>query len=138
MYKLLLALLILDGLVLTAVVLLQSGQGGGLASMGGGQGTENLIGGRQAVTLLTKMTWITGGTFLGLALLLSVLSSRDATRGSILRDQFQQNAPATAPATGAPAPAPGVLPGTQPNTNQTPAPATTPAATPPATTTTGQ
>lgn len=126
MQGILLVILILDGLLLTAVVLLQSGQGGGLASMGGGMGTDNVIGGRQAVTLLTKMTWITGGIFLGLALVLSVLSSRATSGGSILRDSFG-NPTTTAPATTPNAPA--TLPGTQaaPAGDQTtpPAPATT-------------
>ena len=44
------------------------------------------MGGRQAATALTKMTWIGGGAFLFLALVLAVLSSRpsDAPQ-SILR-----------------------------------------------------
>ena len=46
-----------------AVVLLQAGQGGGLASMGGGT-TDLVMGGRQAVTILHKMSWITGGVFM--------------------------------------------------------------------------
>jgi preprotein translocase subunit SecG len=125
LFTFLLILLILDGLILTVVVLLQSGQGGGLAAMGGGAGTDNnLIGGRQAVTLLTKTSWVTGGVFLGLALLLSVISSRNNASSSILKGQFQAPPAATtpAPASGSPA----ALPGTQ-----------TPAAAP-ATTTTGQ
>ena len=132
MYGFFLALLIIDGIILCAVVLLQAGQGGGLAAMGGGMGTDNLIGGRQAATLLTRMSWITGGVFLGLSLLLSIVSSRNNAPRSILRDQFQPAA-ATAPATtGAPAPLPGAQPanpaGTTPDANapaQTPAPATT-------------
>ena len=132
MFTFLLIVLILDGLLLTAVVLMQAGQGGGLASMGGSASTDNsLIGGRQAATLLTKMSWITGGVFLGLALLLSVISSRDNTRRSVIdREQFRQNAAPTTPAPNSGSPA--ALPGTNPTT---PAPANNTA---PATTTTGQ
>ena len=36
MFGFLLVLMILDGLLLSAVVLMQAGQGGGLASLGGG------------------------------------------------------------------------------------------------------
>jgi preprotein translocase subunit SecG len=113
-YTLLLTLLLLVGIFLTVVVLLQAGKGGGLAAMGGGggPGTDNLIGGRQAATLLTKSTWVSGALFLGLALALSVLSSRRAQPESILQGQFQQTAPA--------GPAP-VLPGIE--TEQAPAPA---------------
>jgi preprotein translocase subunit SecG len=106
-FTFLLILLLLDGLLLGVVVLLQSGKGGGLASMGGGAGTDTLIGGRQAATILTKASWICGGLFMGIALVLSVLSTRSAAPSSILRDEFRQQ-PAQQQA---PAPA---LPGAQP------------------------
>ena len=50
MFYLLLVLLILDALLLSVVVLLQAGQGGGLASLGGGN-TDTVLGGRQAHSL---------------------------------------------------------------------------------------
>jgi preprotein translocase subunit SecG len=127
-FGLLIVLLILVGAFMTVVVLLQSGKGGGLASMGGsGTGTDTLIGGRQAATLLTKATWVSGGLFLFFALILAVMSSRQATPQSILRGQFQP-----APA----APQPLQLPGTTPA--EAPASGgTRPATPPPATTTTG-
>lgn len=107
MFGFLLALMLLDGVLLTVVVLLQSGKGGGLASMGGGAGTDTLIGGRQAATILTKTTWATGGLFLVLALALAVLSSRAQRPNSILREEFKQTSKPAAPA-------PVQLPGTQP------------------------
>jgi preprotein translocase subunit SecG len=90
--------------------------------MGGGSaGTDNLIGGRQAATLLTKATWVSGGLFLALALMLSVMSSRRAAPESVLQGQFQQTAPAAPPPVlpgieSQPAPATGTAPegGTQP------------------------
>ena len=72
MFALLLTLLILDALLLSVVVLLQAGQGSGLASLGGGT-TDTVLGGRQAVTILTKATWWCGGIFLALSLLLSLV-----------------------------------------------------------------
>ena len=95
MFGILVALLILDGLLLMAVVLLQSGKGGGLAAMGG-LGTETLIGGRQAATILTKASWVLGGIFMGLAFLLAIISTQRRQPESILRGQFQ-SAPVTAP-----------------------------------------
>src|SRR3989441_12567429 len=56
MYNFLLILLTLDALILTTAVLLQAGPGGGLASLGGGAGTRQVMGGRQATTLLTQIT----------------------------------------------------------------------------------
>jgi len=94
-FGILLTLLIIDGLLLIVVVLLQAGKGGGLAAVGGGSGTEMLMGGRQAATFLTRATWITGGIFLALSLILSVLSTgRTTTPESILRQELQQTAPA--------------------------------------------
>ena len=53
MFAFLLTLLILDALLLSVVVLLQAGQGGGLASLGGAT-TDTVLGGRQAVALKPK------------------------------------------------------------------------------------
>ena len=103
MFGILLALLILDGILLSIVVLLQAGKGGGLAAMGGA-GTDTFIGGRQAATILTKATWIGGAIFMTLALVLSILSTRAQRPESILRDEFRQTVPAV--------PQP-ILPGTQ-------------------------
>jgi len=98
MYGFLLALLVLDGLFLGVVILLQSGKGGGLAAMGGGAAaTEGILGGRQATTVLTRATWIAGGTFMALALVLSIMSSRAQVPQSILLDDLQQAPAAPAP-----------------------------------------
>lgn len=96
MYSVLLILLILDAIVLMTVVLLQAGKGGGLAAMGAaGAGSDSLFGSRQAATLLTRATWWTGGLFLGIAFVLSLMSSRPATQESILRSGVQPPAAST-------------------------------------------
>ncbi len=92
MFALLLTLLILDALILSAVVLLQAGQGGGLASLGGAT-TDTVLGGRQAVTILTKLTWWCGGIFLVLSLILSLVP-----RGGGSASELQQRLRATTPA----------------------------------------
>ena len=98
MYTFLLAVLVIDGLFLGVVILLQSGKGGGLAAMGGGAAaTEGILGGRQATTVLTRATWTAGGIFMGLALVLSILSSKASRPESILLDEIQQTAPAPEP-----------------------------------------
>lgn len=117
MFGLILTLLIIDALLLSVVVLLQAGQGGGLASLGGGGGTESFVGGRQAVTILTRSTWWLGGLFLVFSLILSVMSAgRSTATTDVERLLQQQQAPApvqsaplplggteAAPAGGAPA-----------------------------------
>ncbi len=122
MYNLLLFLLALDALILTAAVLLQAGQGGGLASLGGGAGTEQFMGGRQATTLLTKITWWCAGIFLFVSLILAVLSAHSAAPRSVL----EGGAPAPAPVQPTPLPLPATeapqnTPPPQPS-NQSPPP----------------
>ena len=93
MYGILVVLLLLDAMILATAVLLQAGQGGGLASMGGGAGTETIMGGRQATTLLTKVTLWTAGIFLFLALVLTFMSQSGTQVRSVLEGQGQQPAP---------------------------------------------
>lgn len=97
MYGFLLAILVLDGILLSVVILLQSGKGGGLAAVGGSGGTmaDGVLGGRQAATVLTRATWTTGTIFMVLALVLSIMSSRARAPESVI----QVDAPAaqTAP-----------------------------------------
>ena len=101
MYGLLLGLLVLDGILLSVVILLQSGKGGGLAAMGGGAAATDVLGGRQATTLLTRATWTTGTIFMVLSLVLAIMSSRSTVPTSVLEG-------VTAPAATVPQP---VLPG---------------------------
>ena len=96
MYGFLLAVLVLDGIFLSVVILLQAGKGGGLAAVGGGGGTmtEGVLGGRQATTVLTRATWTAGTIFMVLALVLSIMSSRAQAPTSVI----QVDAPASASA----------------------------------------
>jgi preprotein translocase subunit SecG len=90
MYYALIILLIIVALLLAVVVLLQAGQGGGLASLGGVT-TDLVVGGRQAVTLLTKATWILGGAFLFLSLIISLISPSQSGAGSDVLQRIRQN-----------------------------------------------
>lgn len=120
MYNLLLVVLALDALILGTAILLQAGQGGGLASLGGGAGTEQFMGGRQATTLLTKITWWCAGIFLFVSLTLAILSSRSGAPRSVL----EGNVPAPAPVQPTPLPLPSApqQPATPPPSNRTPPP----------------
>src|ERR1051325_438399 len=120
LYNFLLILLIIDGLVLAISVLLQAGQGGGLASMGGGS-TDLVMGGRQAVTILHKASWFTGALLMFLAVLLSIVASQRTVGQSEVQRQLRQQAAPVQPATPAaplplqtqpvtPAPAPAPVP----------------------------
>ena len=100
MTGLILTLLTLDALLLVLVVLLQSGKGAGLAAEFGGTSSsaDTFMGGRQAATLLTKASWVTGGGFMGLALFLAILSARSEAPDSLLEGTL------TPPAQEAPTP----------------------------------
>ena len=100
MYTVLLVLLILDSLVLIAAVLMQAGQGGGMAASFGGvsSSASSFLGTRQAGNLLTKASWWCGGLFLGLSFLLALASTRSRAPKSVL-DQTFAPPPVTAPAT---------------------------------------
>ncbi|OLC03991.1 MAG: preprotein translocase subunit SecG [Gemmatimonadetes bacterium 13_1_40CM_4_69_8] len=93
MYGFLVGVLILDSLVLATAILLQAGQGGGLASLGGGAGTEQFMGGRQATTLLTRLTWWSAGTFLFVSLVLAIMSAQTSAPRSVIDTTGPQPAP---------------------------------------------
>ena len=122
MFTLLLTLLILDALLLSAVVLLQAGQGGGLASLGGAT-TDTVLGGRQAVTILTKLSWWCGGIFLVLSLILSLVP-RGGDSTTELQQRLRSATPAAPPSS---TQLPLGTPAQPPAEGQAPAPATPPA-----------
>ena len=124
MYTFLIVLILIVCLVLAGSVLLQAGQGGGLASLGGGA-AENVVGGRQAETILTKGTWWLGGAFMFLALVLSVMSARRGPETTRTQELLQQQQPAT-PGENA-LPLGGSNPATSAPAGGTPAAPTTPA-----------
>src|SRR5258705_14024061 len=123
MYGILVGILILDSLILAVAVLLQAGQGGGLATMGGGAGTETIMGGRQATTLLTKVTWWTAGIFLFLSLVLTFMTQSATQVRSVLEGQGQNPtpvAPTPLPLETQPTGPPAPPPAPQPRSNRRP------------------
>jgi preprotein translocase subunit SecG len=128
LYTFLLTLLVLDCLVVIGAILLQSGKGGGLAASFGGASSspDAFIGIRQAGNLLTKVSWWGGATFLVLAFILQMMSSRTNTPRSILERGLGQPVNAAPPPTSAPAVPLEPLP-------TTPAPTQAPQTTSPAT-----
>jgi preprotein translocase subunit SecG len=118
MYRVLLAILLLDALVLAAAVLLQAGKGGGLAASFGGAGSSpnSLLGSREASNLLTKMSWWCGGLFMGLAFILQLMASQGRSAPTSVLDETFSTPPTST------APAPGNPPANTPLTPITPAP----------------
>ena len=93
------------------------------------QFAECELGGRQAVTILHKASWITGSAFMVLALLLSIAASSRAIGETDVQRRLRQQTPTqqvpNAPLQTSPAPGAGT-------TGSAPAPAPAPPATPPA------
>jgi preprotein translocase subunit SecG len=109
MYGLLLGLHLLVCLGLVAVVLVQSGKGGGLAGGAFGGTAQTVFGGRGATDFITRATMVLGGAFFVTSLVLALLSSGAASRkSSLIQEQAKQAVP-TAPA---PAPQRGPAAGT--------------------------
>ena len=123
LYGFLFTLLVLDAVVLGAAILMQSGKGGGMAASFGGasSSTDAVLGVRQAGNFLTATSWWAGGIFLGLAFVLSMMSTRNRVPESVL-DQPLQTTPA--PATSTPTPLPLQSAPTTSTTPSTGAPAT--------------
>jgi preprotein translocase subunit SecG len=108
LYKILMPILFIDAVLLVAAILLQAGKGGGLAATFGGvsSSADAILGTRAAGNLLTKASWWCAGLFLGLAYVLSLMSTGTRRPTSVLDEAFTQP-PATAPG---PRPAAPALP----------------------------
>lgn len=96
---------ILVALILIGLVLIQDSKGGGALGMGGGGGSNSVLGATGASTLAAKMTRIAAIIFALTSIGLSVLSSQQSK--SILDKlpaaSAAPTAPATAPVNAAPA-----------------------------------
>ncbi len=104
LYTILLVLLVIDSIVLISAVLLQAGQGGGMAASFGGvsSSASSFLGTRQTGNLLTKASWWCGGLFLGLSFLLSLASTHSRAPKSVLDQSFKTPPPVSSPVNAAP------------------------------------
>ena len=105
-YTVLIVIIGIIGVLMTTVILLQSGKGGGLAGISGGGGATQLLGGRQAPDILEKGTWVLATIFISLAIVTNFFVDTAETRQSIIQSQSQQapvQAPVQAPAGDQPA-----------------------------------
>src|SRR5512145_1526436 len=131
MYGVLLGLHLLVCLCLVAVVLVQSGKGGGLAGGAFGGTAQTVFGGRGATDFITRATMILGGAFFLTSLVLALMSSTPGRGRSLIQEQARRAAPAAVPAPQVPPPAQGLTPpASAPGSGA--APATPPAGSAPA------
>jgi preprotein translocase subunit SecG len=93
LYGLLLFIHVAVSILLVVVILMQSSKGGGLAGIAGGAASQAVIGGRQAATLLHKVTIILALVFGVNLLFLGILSKGRSTPKSVTQEQMQQVEP---------------------------------------------
>ncbi len=122
MYGVLLGLHLLVCLCLVAVILVQSGKGGGLAGGAFGGATQTVFGGRGATDFITRATVVLGVLFFLTSLSLALITTRGSGRARSVVSEAARRAATGAPATpgtgtpppAAPAPAGGATPATPP------------------------
>ncbi len=98
MYTVLMILSSVVSIVLMVIVLLQSGQGGGLAgTFGGPASMGQMFGTRRTADFLSKATWWLGGILVFLAILINMFFLPGATtatqRESIIQQSSRQALP---------------------------------------------
>ena len=103
MFTFIIVVITLIGLVMTLLVLVQSGKGGGLAGIAAGGATTQILGARQAPDVLEKATWTLATAFIVLCILSNFAVTTGEQQESVIQGQTQQEQP-IAPLPEAPAP----------------------------------
>lgn len=109
MFTFFIVLITLIGLLMTLVVLLQSGQGGGLAGIASGGAAQQVLGTRQSPDTLEKATWTLGTLFIVLCVLSNFFIDTGQPQESVIQQRAQQEQTQQQPL-----PAPGNQQGAQP------------------------
>jgi len=85
MFTFLIVVIALIGLMLTFVVLLQSGKGGGLAGIAAGGATQQILGARTAPDVLEKATWTLATLFIVLCILTNFAIDTEEAAESVIQ-----------------------------------------------------
>jgi len=109
MFSMMVAFIALIAAVLILVILLQSGQGGGLAGIAQGGAARQVLGTRQAPDTLEKATWWLGALFITLCVVTNFFIGGDEAQESVIQNRAQegqtqtqqQQAPQPSPSQGA-------------------------------------
>jgi len=104
MFSMMVIFIALIAAVLILVILLQSGQGGGLSGIAQGGATRQVLGTRQAPDVLEKATWTLGALFIALCVIsnffIGVEEQESVIQQRAEEGQTQQQQPQQAPAPG--------------------------------------
>ncbi|MDE2771413.1 MAG: preprotein translocase subunit SecG [Bacteroidota bacterium] len=91
MFTFLIVVITLIGIVMTGLILLQAGKGGGLAGIASGGATTQILGARQAPDVLEKGTWIMATVFIVLCVLTNFVIDDGGSQKSVLQQSPQTN-----------------------------------------------
>ncbi len=106
MFVFLIVVIALIGIIMSFVILLQAGKGGGLAGIASGGATTQILGARQAPDILEKGTWILAAAFLALCILTNFAIDPGTPQRSVIQQSPLPQQPAVPlPADEVPAPA---------------------------------
>lgn len=98
MFTLLIVIIALIGVIMTGLILLQAGKGGGLAGIASGGATTQILGARQAPDVLERGTWILATIFIVLCVLTNfVIDDGDSQRSVLQQSQQSTQQPLPAP-----------------------------------------
>jgi len=90
MFSMMVIFIALIAAVLILVILLQSGQGGGLSGIAQGGATRQVLGTRQAPDVLEKATWTLGALFIALCVISNFFVGGDQQRESVIQNRAEQ------------------------------------------------
>lgn len=90
MFTFIIVLITLIAILITFVVLVQSGKGGGLAGIASGGATTQILGARQAPDVLEKATWTLATLFIVLCILSNFAIDRAQVQESVIQQRSQQ------------------------------------------------
>lgn len=89
MFSMMVVFIAIIAAILILVILLQSGQGGGLSGIAQGGATRQVLGTRQAPDVLEKATWTLGAIFITLCVITNFFIGGEEQR-SVIQEQAQQ------------------------------------------------
>ena len=79
-------------ILLVSLVLMQASQGGGLSGTFGGQAASSILGGQGAGNVLSKITGWLAAIFIGLAILISIMSGpNEDSSSSLVKKAAEEN-----------------------------------------------
>jgi len=91
MFSMMVIFIALIAAVLILVILLQSGQGGGLSGIAQSGTTRQVLGTRQAPDVLEKATWTLGAIFITLCVISNFFIGSEERQQSVIQKRAQQN-----------------------------------------------